>query len=137
MLIGDSELLAGEWPWLTSGDAVAAWDLGEALARADKNGALLEQMLHLKDRGADLRLLAGYLNERAKGEAPEWTDDRIDEAGRETPKDTDLLFELTWRCAATTRGAERLTRYARAGRLRPAMVAHLVYGGWSLGPAHP
>lgn len=134
-LVAEGQLLAAEWPWLTSGDAVAVWDLGEALGRADTNGVLLEQMLNFDGRGSDLRLVAGYLQERAKREAPGWIDDQIDEAERKNPDDTSLLFQLTWRCAPTTRGAKRLTRYARGGRLQPAMVAHLVYGGWCLSPS--
>lgn len=134
-LLADRTLLTTEWEWLTSGEAVAVWDLGEALGRADSDEILLAEML-TKGRGRpDLRLVAGYLLERAKQHPAGWVDDRIDDVERDLPNDTFLLFQLTWRCAPTDRGAERLARYARADRLQPAMLGHLVYGGWCLSPS--
>jgi hypothetical protein len=133
-VIQNPQLLASEWELLTSGTLAAVWDFGEALARADKSGSLFEQMVGILPRGSDLRLLAGYVNERAKRERPGWIDDLVDETERIAPADTALLVDLTWRCAPTSRGAQRLSRYAEAGRLGPAMVSQLVFGGWSLGP---
>ncbi len=44
-LLADRTLLASEWEWLTSGEPVAVWDLGEALGRADSDEILLAEML--------------------------------------------------------------------------------------------
>jgi len=134
-LYEDRSLLDAEWSWLTSGEAVAVWALGQAIARADVDGSLLSEFMARTPRGPDNRLIAGYLQERAKQTPDGWLDDQIDEAERRNPENVHLLFELTWRCAPTTRGAERLVRFAEAGRLSPAMIAHLVFGGWSLGPS--
>lgn len=128
-------VLESEWPWLTKGDSGGVWDFGEALGRADPGGVLLEKLLTFDGRGSDLRVLAAYLLERAKAQPAEWIDDLIDGADKRPPEEVALWVQLTWRCASTTRGAERLTRYAKSNLLDPPMVAQLEFGGWSLGPS--
>jgi len=131
-LSADRSLLQHDWPWLTSGEAQYAWYLGESLARVDRS--LDDVLPSLSPRGPELRVIAGYLYARAQGERSGWLDDWIDRYEVAHPDDLALITELTWRCASTDRGARRLARLARQGRLEPTTAGHLAFGNWSLGP---
>jgi hypothetical protein len=125
-LVRDPAPLWAEWPWVTSGEVVGAWDLGEALGRADETGVLLPKLASMPGRGQDPRVMSAYLAGRSFNEPPGWIDDWLDAYEAEHPDDLAILFDVTWRCCATSRGAERLERLVRAGlRIRSATpVSH-------------
>ncbi len=131
----DPSPLWEEWAWLTSGNSGPVWDLGVALAQVDESRSLLPQMVAEAPRGGDLRIVSAYLHECATRAPQGWVDDWLDRYEQEHPEDAPLLFDVTWRCAPTSRGAERLTQLARANRLPTDLVAQLEYGPWVFGPS--
>lgn len=132
-LAQNQDVLQSEWSWLTAGDAPGAWDLGTALSSVDTKGTLLGMMSELQG-GPDLRILASYLRDQAARKPDGWLDDWLDAWEREHPNGSHLLVEMTWRCAATDRGAARIERLVRSGRVTEAALRGLAYGGWCLGP---
>ena len=58
-LLSKLEVLEGNWPWLTSGEASGGWRLGEALAAVDLKGELAEILPSIPGGGRDLRLVCG------------------------------------------------------------------------------
>jgi len=133
-LITTPDVLWSEWSWLTGGDAAGAWDLGGALENADSRHELLSQFIAAAGTGPDLRMIAGYVRSRAKTMPEGWLDDWLDEIENSSESMPLLVFDLTWRLTATSRGARRLTRMARANLLTPNFVANLAFGPWVLDP---
>jgi hypothetical protein len=133
-LVAEPEIFWAEWPWLTGGEAAGAWHLGAALERADTKRELLPRLLSAVGTGTDLRIVAGYVSARARSMPDGWIDDWLDELEESRAADPSLVFDLTSRLTATSRGAQRLTRMARANRLPQSAVAHLTFSPWVLGP---
>ena len=136
-LVANPEALWSEWSWLTGGQAIGAWDLGAALEKADADHGLLSQLLTAAGTGSDVRVIAGYVRSRARTMPQGWIDDWLDQLERSSEVDPLILFDLTWRLADTSRGAERVTRMSRADLLPQGAVAHLAFGPWVLGPGLP
>lgn len=136
-LVADSEVLWSEWPWLTGGQAIGVWDLGAALEKADATHMLLSQFLTAAGTGSDVRLIAGYVGSYVSAMPPGWIDDWLDQLEQSSELNSFIVFDLTWRLAGTSRGAERITRMAHSNLLPPDAVAHLALGPWVLGPGLP
>lgn len=117
------------WQWLMSGAAGGAWHFGQALARADSDGAYIQGVNPVL-AGPDLRVIAGYLTERRAIASADWVDDWIDNFVAQYPDQGDAAAELTWRCSATVRGARRFVGLVRKGHLARESSEHLSYGGW-------
>jgi hypothetical protein len=131
-LVSSPTLLEAQWAWLTSGEAVHAWDFGKAFAKADANLAALPRLLAFRKRGPDVRFLAGYIHEAAKARGLSWVDDFLDRLQQEYPDEVAFSAELSWRCSPTDRGVERLAGFADRGVLPVSTAGQLVFGGWSL-----
>lgn len=131
-LISSPSLLESHWGWLTSGEAVHAWHLGEVLARVDTNLSALPRLLRLHERGPDVRFIAGYLYGAAKTRELSWVDDLLDRMYQDTPNELAFIAELSWRCSSTDRSVERLAGFADRGDLPISIAEQLVFGGWSL-----
>jgi len=136
-LVEHPELLWAELPWLTGGNAAGAWDLGVALEKADSRHDLLSKLVTAAKTGSDLRLIVGYVGSLARAMPDGWADDWVDEVEKQPTSTAQLIFELTWRLAGTSRGAQRLSRMARANQLPATAIAHLAFGPWVLGPELP
>ena len=71
-LLAAPGVLAEYWPWLTSGDAAAGWELGVSLAKVDGDGGLADQLPALPSSGLDLRIVCGYVAARREAVGDEW-----------------------------------------------------------------
>jgi hypothetical protein len=127
-----SGLLESQWSWLTSGDAVQAWELGATLARHDPDLTFLPRLLAATPRGPDVRLVAGYLRDVVERKGPDWLDDLLDEWIDHVPPELTLAAELSWRCSPTDRSAARVQRLAKEGTLPVSLARQLTFGGWCL-----
>ncbi len=129
-LLSSPEVLAQQWPWLTSGDAADAWRLGEALAAVDTNGELAESMPTLVGGGRDLRALCGYASTRRRTLGDDWYNAWVKFQFERTPRPIALLFEVAWRCGATEPLAGMLTEILRSEDVSPQIVGQLSFGRW-------
>lgn len=131
-LVRHKPTIAGEWAWLTSGEAPGAWELGEALARAAKGSAFASFLAELPGRGGDLRVLCGFLSQYAADAGQHELEQWLDDHSASHPGDSALLVEISWRCGVTEKGARRLASILSEGKADPHTVGELVFGGgWS------
>ena len=129
-LVADVQVLAGQWPWLTSGQAGAAWELGEALAAADPDGALAEELPRLPGSGPDQRVVCGYVAARRSVLGDAWYEQWVLTLFEHDPQPVALLLEVVWRCGATDRLARRTAQLLRSRKPSRAIVGQLKYAGW-------
>jgi len=129
------EVLAENWPWLTSGDASDAWRLGEALSEIDLDGGLVETLPSLPGAGHDLRLLCGYVSARRRTLGNEWYDGWVASQNRRDPKPIALLLEVAWRCGTTESVASIVAATLRGEQVSPQIVGQLGFGRWDDLPA--
>lgn len=125
------DLLAEQWPWLTSGSAANGWRLGELLSKIDTEGKLANMMPVFPNGGHDLRLLCAYIKNQWIEKSNEWFDRWFTEQFQRDPKPIPLLFEVIWRCGATELTARKLIEILRSQEIRPNIVGSLAYGNWS------
>jgi hypothetical protein len=102
-----------------------------ALARRDPGHVLLDSILEKRDRGADLRFVAGYLAQVREAKGDTWADDLLEELLARRPDDSAFFLELTWRMPTTARSAARILDAAKANVLEPRLAVQLAFGGWS------
>ncbi len=134
-LLAAPDALAGQWSWLTSGEAAAAWEFGAALAKADPTGELAEELPRVRGSGRDLRVVCGYVAAQRETLGDGWYEGWVlAQFGRE-PQPIDLLLEVVWRCGVTERVAVQVAELLRGTRLSPASVGQLRYGDWTGTPA--
>lgn len=129
-LVADRDVLSTHWPWLTSGEAVDGWRLGEALAVEDAKGDLDSVLSRLDCRGRDLRVLCGYVAARRERRGVEWFEAWLDAEVNRTPPDLQVLFEVSWRLGATARTAVWVTRAIREYDVDVRLVGQLGLGRW-------
>ena len=122
--------LPGSGPWLTSGQAGAAWELGEALADADPGGSLAEELPRLPGGGADQRLICGYVAARRRVLGDAWYEQWVLTLFERDPQPVTLLLEVVWRCGETDRLANRTAQLLRSRKPSRAIVGQLKYAGW-------
>ncbi|MDP3177010.1 MAG: hypothetical protein Q8M76_03830, partial [Spirochaetaceae bacterium] len=130
-LLANRDVLAGEWAWLTSGDARCAWPLGVALALADPDGSLESWLPMLPDRGQDPHLLSGYVWTRRAERGTAWYDSWVLAQHRRDPADISLLFDMSVRCGVTPVMAPELVSVIRTVDVPQRLVAALEYGRWA------
>lgn len=129
-LASDSSALAEHWPWLTSGDASDAWRLGLALAAVDQEGYLAEKLPVMPGSGRDLRLVCGYISARRQALGDEWYDGWMASQSKRDPIPLVLLFEVAWRCGATSSVALMLEEVISNEPVSPEIVGRLGFGRW-------
>ena len=124
-------VLAKQWSWLTGGVAGAAWELGEALAAADTEGRLSEDLTRLPGGGPDQRLVCGYVAARRRVLGDEWYERwTIVQFGRE-PQPIALLFEVLSRCGATDKLTCMTAQLLRSRQVDRTVVGRLKYADWT------
>ncbi len=129
-LLAAPDALGREWPWLTSGQAAAAWELGKALAAADPHGELAEELPRFPEAGRDLRVLCGYVSAQRDTLGDAWYERWVLAEFERQPQPHGLLVEVAWRCGVTERVARQMADLLRGTRLSPAVVGQLKYGTW-------
>ena len=130
-LVAPPGVLAQHWRWLTSGQAAAAWQLGEALAAADVEGQLAEEMPRLRGSGRDLRVVCGYISARRDTLGEGWYERWVVAQFERDPQPVALLLEVVWRCGATDKLATEVAELLRGQRLSPPLVGQLTYSDWN------
>ena len=124
-------LLEEHLPWLTSGEAPHAWDLGEAIAAADPDGRLAEVLANHANGGPDLRIVCGYIAVRRKTLGDEWYERWVTAQFEREPRPLMLLLEVVRSCGATDRLAPYVVELLESRDLSAAQVGHLKYTNWS------
>ena len=130
-LVAAPGLLQEHWSWLTSGEATEAWKLGEALAAADPQCRLAEDLPRLPNSGPDLRVLCGYVAELRETLGDEWYERWVMALFQRDPPPVSLLLEVVWGCGATDRLATMTAELLRRRELNAAIVGKLKYADWS------
>ena len=129
-LLADMQVLAGQWPWLTSGQAGAAWELGKALAAADPGGRLAGQLAKLPGGGPDQRVVCGYVAARRSTLGDAWYEPWVMALFDHEPQPAALLLEIMWRCGATDELVGKTAKMLRSRKPSSAAVGQLKYAGW-------
>ena len=130
-LLAAPDALAREWSWLTSGEAAGAWELGTALAEADPQAELVDELPEFPGSGRDLRVVCGYVAAQRKTLGDGWYERwMLAQFGRE-PQPLGLLLEAVWRCGVTEHVALRMAELLHDRRVSPALVGQLKYGDWT------
>ena len=129
-LLAAPGVLAEYWPWLTSGDAAAGWELGRALAKVDGDGGLADQLPALPGSGSDLRVVCGYVAARREVVGVEWYEQWVASQAERDPQPVRLTFEAIWRCGVTDRLAVLMARTLRSRQVSRAIVGQVAYSDW-------
>lgn len=129
-LLAAPGVLAEYWPWLTSGDASAAWDLGAALAKADSDGQLSDSLPTLAGCGSDLRIVCGYVATRRDAGGEEWYEQWVTSQSKRHPQPVGLIFEVIWRCGVTDPLAAMMATILRAQQVSRSIVGQVAYADW-------
>jgi len=129
-LYANPALFAQHWPWLTSGDAAMAWELGEILATVDSGGKLAELLPSFPDGGYDHRLLCAYVRVRRQVLGDDWYDSWVKSRLEQDEKNVPLLFEIAYRCGATEFIAKKLAETVHTKEVSPQIVGQLEFGRW-------
>ena len=129
-LLAAPGVLAENWPWLTSGDAAAGWELGVSLAKVDGDGALADQLPALPGSGSDLRVVCGYVAARRETVGDEWYEQWVASQAERDPQPVRLIFEAIWRCGVTDRLAGLMARILHSRQVSRAIVGQVAYADW-------
>ena len=129
-LLAAPAVLAEYWPWLTSGDASAGWELGAALAKADSEGQLSGSMPAFAGGGTDLRVVCGYLAARREALGDEWYEQWVTSQFERDPQPVALIFEVIWRCGVTDPLAVMMASILRGRQVNPTIVGQVAYAEW-------
>ena len=124
-------LLVEHLPWLTSGEASQAWDLGEAIAAADPDGRLAEVLAYHTNGRPDMRIVCGYIAVRRKTLGDEWYEHWVTAQFEREPRPLVLLLEVVRSCGPTDRLTACVTELLRGRSLNAAQVGRLKYTNWS------
>ena len=129
-LVADPGVLGEHWSWLTSGQAGAAWELGQALASADPDGQLGNELSSVPGGGSDLRLLCGYVAARRDLLGDEWYERWTLDQFERDPQPVSLLLEVIQRCGATDLLAVSTAELLRSREPGRGVVGRLMYSSW-------
>ena len=124
-------VLAKQWSWLTAGAAGAAWELGAALAAADTDGRLSEELTRLPGGGPDQRLVCGYVAARRSVLGDEWYERWAIAQFEREPQPMLLLFEVLSRCGPTDKLTCMAAQLVRSRQLGRAIAGRLKYADWT------
>ena len=123
-------VLSKQWNWLTSGQAGAAWELGEALAAADIAGQLANELPGIPGSGPDHRLVCGYVAAQRKVFGDEWYEQWA-VSQFERNQSISLLLEVLSRCGATDELTGRAAQLVSSRHIGRAIVGRLKYAQWT------
>lgn len=123
-------VLAEHWPWLTSGEASAAWQFGAALAKADHEGRLSNVLPELADSGPDLRIVCGYVAARREVLGDGWYERWVRSQYEREPRPVALIFEVIWRCGVVDPLAVMMAQILRSQQVSRSIVGRSAYGDW-------
>ena len=129
-LVAAPGVLAEYWPWLTSGDAAAAWELGAALAKADPDGRLSDSLPAFAGSGPDLRIVCGYVATRREVLGDGWYQQWVTSQSERHPQPVGLIFEVIWRCGVTDPLAAMMARILRGQQVSRTVVGQVTYADW-------
>ena len=129
-LLSAPGVLAEYWPWLTSGDAAAGWELGESLAKVDGDGVLADKLPALPGSGSDLRIVCGYVAARRETAGDEWYEQWVVSQSERDPQPVRLIFEAIWRCGVTDRLAVLMACILHRRQVSRAIVGQVAYADW-------
>ena len=129
-LLAAPGVLAEHWPWLTSGDAAAGWELGRSLAKVDGGGGLADRLPALPGSGSDLRIVCGYVAACREAVGDEWYERWIASQAERGPQPVRLIFEAIWRCGVTDRLAVLMARILCCRQVSRAIVGQVAYADW-------
>ena len=115
------------------GEATEAWKLGSALASADPQGLLVEDLLQeVPNSGPDVRLLCGYVATLRRTLGDEWYEQWVTALFRREPHPVSVLLEVVAGCGATDRLATMAAELVRRTKFNVAIVGKLKYADWSV-----
>lgn len=129
-LVADLGELADHWPWLTSGDASAAWQFGLALARADPEGRLSDVLPILDGRGSDMRVTCGYVAAQREANGDEWYERWVMLQFERKPRPVALIFEVIWRCGVADQLAIMMAKILCKQQVNRTIVERVAYADW-------
>ena len=129
-LLAAPGVLAECWPWLTSGDASAAWELGAALAKADSDGRISDSLPALAGSGPDLRIVCGYVAARREVLGDGWYQQWVTSQFEREPQPVSLIFEVIWRCGVSDPLAAMMARILRGQEVSRTVVGQVAYADW-------
>lgn len=130
-LLAAPGVLAEYWPWLTSGDAAAGWELGRSLAKVDSDDQFSDELPALAGSGPDLRIVCGYVAARREAVGDEWYERWVASQAERDPQPVRLIFEAIWRCGVTDRLALLMARTMRSRQVSGAVVGQVAYADWT------
>jgi len=115
-----------ELPWLASSEARSSFQLGQALARIDTGGLLLDRMLLIFPREGATGIARGYLDQvvAANPKLLEEVNSILDRLQAEQPR---IAFELLWSVGPPLRKVERIFKMIDAGAVPPEMLRSFGY----------
>ena len=129
-LLAAPAVLEEYWPWLTSGDASSAWQLGGSLAKADAEGRLSDALPAFENSGPDLRIVCGYVAARRETVGDEWYERWVTSQCERGPQPIGLIFEVIWRCGVTDRLAALMASILRSRPVSRRVVGQIAYTEW-------
>ena len=119
--------LAGEWAWLTSGEATDAWFFGEALAEVDAAREIASAAISLGEAGRDFSVLCGYICALRRNLGDEWYDRWVDDLYQHHPRPTKILFQIAFRCGITALVAHDLAEVLSTENVGPEVAGQLAF----------
>src|SRR5258708_11113643 len=127
-LLIEASLIEENWRWLTSGNAADSWRLGLTLGKLDESGALEHMLGAIANRGADLRIVSGYVFARREKLGSAWFDQWITAETRRDPEDFHFLFEIAARVDPTPTSTQLVKAALETRKVEPRLVGQLAYG---------
>lgn len=116
--------------WLTSGNANYGWELGEAIGNADQGEIFVDFAEEMYGAGDDLRLPCGYFFARKRLNGDDWYGAWFQSMANRPKPPVRLLFDVTWRCGASTAVVQSLVRLLQTMEIEAEIVGKLAYGAW-------
>ena len=129
-LVADPGVLAEHWPWLTSGDAAAAWQFGLALANADPEERLSDVLPALEGSGPDMRVVCGYVSARREANGDRWYERWVQLQFERRPRPVALIFEVIRRCGVADPFAVLVAQILRKQQVSRTIVERVAYADW-------
>ena len=130
-LISSIKVLEEHWQWLTSGQAVYGFGLGEAIAEIDKSGELEDVLPSFKGSGPDLSVMCGYICKRRTIVGDAWYEKWVSTAMDRYPNRIELIIQVARLCGATDSIAKIIADILRREIGKPATVGQLVYSNFA------
>ena len=134
-LLRDPSQLKRELRWLTSGDAVYSYALGQALGERDSEERVFEMLREAARNATDVRVMSGYIETKRRAK-PDWAEHVLDDWS-EDKNLAAATFDASWRGSGSNRAAARLVSLVERNFIEPSALAVLHIGTWELGVTAP